>query len=134
MLRNSVSAFSLGLLVSPLLITGQAVNSSAQASPAAPTLTFSASPTSMPNGQSSTLSWTSANATACSGTGKGFSPSGPSGSIVVSPKTPTTYGITCTGADGSASQSARVAVTATPTLTVGETVAAIGTIYAYSTP
>ena len=46
-----------------------------------PTVTFSASPTSIPNGQSSTLTWSSTNATACSGTGKGFSPSGPSGSI-----------------------------------------------------
>ena len=99
-----------------------------------PTVTFSASPTSIPNGQSSTLAWTSANATACSGTGKGFSPSGPSGSIAVSPKTTTTYGITCTGAGGSASQSATVAVTPAPTLTVGETVAATGTIWAYSTP
>src|SRR5271166_6166289 len=99
-----------------------------------PTVTFSASPTSMPNGQSSTLAWSSANATACSGTGKGFSPSGPSGSIAVSPKTTTTYGITCTGAGGSASQSATVAVTPAPTLTVGETVAATGTIWAYSTP
>ena len=99
-----------------------------------PTVTFSASPTSIPNGQSSTLAWTSANATACSGTGKGFSPSGPSGSLAVSPKTTTTYGITCTGAGGSASQSVAVAVTAAPTLTVGETVAATGTIYAYSTP
>ena len=99
-----------------------------------PTVTFSASPTSIPNGLSSTLTWSSANATACSGTGKGFSPSGPSGSIAVSPKTATTYGITCTGAGGSASQSATVAVTAAPTLTVGETVAATGTIWAYSTP
>ena len=106
---------------------------SAQAQPA-PTVTFSASPTSIPNSQSSTLAWTSANATACSGTGKGFSPSGPSGSIAVSPKTTTTYGITCTGAGGSASQSATVAVTPAPTLTVGETVAAIGTVYVDSTP
>ena len=99
-----------------------------------PTVTFSASPTSIPNGQSSTLAWSSANATACSGTGKGFSPSGPSGSLAVSPKITTTYGITCTGAGGSASQSVTVAVTAAPTLTVGETVAATGTIYVYSTP
>ena len=112
MLRNSVSPIRLGLLVSPLLITGQVVNSSAQASPAAPTVTLSASPTSMPNGQSSTLAWSSANATACSGTGKGFSPSGASGSLAVSPEVTTTYGITCTGAGGSASQSVAVAVTA----------------------
>src|SRR5271165_4786759 len=134
MLRNSVSAFSLGLLVSPLLITGQAVNSSAQASPAAPTLTFSASPTSMPNGQSSTLTWTSANATACSGTGKGFSPSGTSGSLVLIPIATTTYGITCTGAGGSASQSIRVEMSSAPTLSIGMTVTARSTTYVWSTP
>ena len=106
---------------------------SAQAQ-SSPTVTFSASPTSIPNGQSSTLAWSSANATACSGTGKGFSPSGPSGSLAVSPKITTTYGITCTGAGGSASQSVTVAVTAAPTLTVGETVAATGTVYVDSTP
>jgi len=137
MLGNSVSAFRLGLLVSPLLIAGQVVNSSAQASPAAPIVTFSASPTSIPNGQSSTLAWSSANATACSGTGKGFSPSGASGSIAVSPKITTTYGITCIGAGGSASQSVAVTVTAAPQFTVGMTVAAVGTTgttYVYSTP
>src|SRR5271166_592755 len=88
----------------------------------------------MPSGQSSTLTWTSANATACRGTGKGCSPSGASGSIAVSPGVTTTYGVTCTGAGGSASQSVTVAVTAAPTLTVGETVAAIGTVYVDSTP
>src|SRR5208282_621902 len=134
MLGNSVSAFRLGLLVSPLLIAGQVVNSSAQASPAAPIVTFSASPTSMPRGQSSTLTWRSANATTCSGTGKAFSPSGASGSIAVSPGVTTTYGITCTGAGGSASQSVEVAVTAAAQLTVGMTVAAASTTYVYSTP
>ena len=134
MLRNSVSAIGLGLLASPLLIAGQVVNSSAQASPAAPTVTFSASPTSIPNGQSSTLVWSSANATACSGTGRGFSPSSASGSIAVSPGVTTTYGITCTSAGGSASQSIAVAVTPAAQLTVGMTVAAAGTTYVYSTP
>jgi hypothetical protein len=134
MSRNSVFTIRLGLLISPLLITGQVINSSAQTSPAAPTVTFSASPTSIPNGQSSTLAWSSANATACSGTGKGFSPSGASGSLAVSPGVTTTYGITCTGAGGSASQSVAVAVTAAAQLTIGMTVAATGTIYAYSTP
>src|SRR5271165_3026757 len=99
-----------------------------------PTVTFSASPTSTPSGQSSTLAWSSANATACSGTGKGFSPSGPSGSLALSPSVATTYAITCTGAGGSASQSVAVAVTAAPTLAVGETVAATGTTHVYSTP
>src|SRR6516162_9603989 len=124
MLGNSESPIGLGLLVCPLLIAGQVVNSSAQASSAAPTVTLSAFPTSIPNGQSSTLHWRSADATACSGTGKAFSPSGASGSIVVSPGVTTTYGVTCTGAGGSASQSVEVAVTAAAQLTVGETVAA----------
>ena len=136
MLRNSVSAIGLGLLASPLLIAGQVVSASAQT---APTVTFSASPTSIPNGQSSTLTWTSANATACSGTGKGFSPSGASGSIAVSPNVTTTYGVTCTGAGGSASQSVAVTVTAAAQLTIGMTVAAAGTsapgtTCVYSTP
>ena len=125
MLRKSlVAAIRLGVIVCPLSASGQVL----------PTVTFSASPTSIPSGLSSTLSWSSANATACSGTGKGFSPSGPSGSIDVSPKTTTTYGITCTGAGGSASQSATVAVTAAPTVTVGQTVATTGTTWVYSTP
>jgi hypothetical protein len=99
-----------------------------------PTVTFSASPTSIPNGLSSTLAWSSANATACSGTGKGFSPSGTSGSLAVSPSVTTTYGITCTGAGGSASQSVAVTLTPAPTLTVDETVAATRKIYVYPAP
>ena len=106
---------------------------SAQAQ-APPTVTLSASPTSLWYPQSSTLAWTSANATACSGTGKGFSPSGPSGSLVVSPTATTTYSITCTGAGGSASQSVAVTLTPAPTLAVGDTVAATRKIYAYPTP
>src|SRR5208282_2450077 len=106
------------------------MQASAQASQAAPTVTLSGSPTS----QSSTLTWTSANATACSGTGQGFSPSGTSGSLAVSPNSTRTYSITCTGAGGSASQSVTVAVTGALTLTVGETVAAIGLVYVWSTP
>ena len=118
MLRRTVlTTTGLGLLVSPLLITGPAV------SQAVPTVTLSASPTSIPSSESSTLAWTSTNATSCSGTGKGFSPSGTSGSLAVSPKVTTTYDITCTGAGGSASQSAKVTVTAAPTLAMGMIVA-----------
>ena len=106
----------------------------AQASEAAPTVTLSASPTSIPNGESSTLSWTSANATACSGTGKGFSPTGASGSLAVAPGITTAYGVTCTGVGGSASRSVTVTVTAAPTLAMGMTVATIGTLYVSSTP
>jgi hypothetical protein len=116
------------LLVYLLLVTEQAV------SQALPTVTLSASPTSIPNDESSTLAWTSANATSCSGTGKGFSPSGPSGSLAVSPHATTTYGVTCTGAGGSASQSVTVAVTAAPTLAMGMTVATTAAVYPTATP
>ena len=127
MLRRTVLT-TISLLVYTLLTSGQVGSKlSAQASQAAATVTLSASPASIPNGESSTLAWTSANATACSGTGKGFSPSGPSGSLAVSPGVTTTYGVTCTGAGGSASQSVAVTVTAAPTLAIGMTVAATGT-------
>jgi hypothetical protein len=129
MLRRTVLAtVRLVLLVSPMLITGQAV------SQALPTVTLSASPTSIPHSKPSTLAWTSANATSCSGTGKGFSPSGPSGSLAVSPGVTTVYGVTCTGAGGSAGQSVTVTVTAAPTLAMGMTVAATATVYATPTP
>jgi hypothetical protein len=111
-----------------MVITGQVV------SQVLPTVTLSASPNSIPNSQSTTLAWTSANATSCSGTGNGFSPSGVSGSLAVSPKATGAYGITCTGAGGSANQSVTVAVTAAPTVAMGMTIAATITIYPSATP
>ena len=128
MLANSAFTISLGLLASSLLITG------VQGGLAQTTATLSASATSIPLGQSSTLAWTSANATACSGTGEGFSPSGPSGSLAVSPRVTTAYTITCIGAGGAASQSATVAVTGAQQLTIGMTVPATETVYAHPTP
>src|SRR5271165_5548562 len=80
----------------------------------APTATLSAFGRSIPNGQSATLMWSSTNARTCSGTG--FSASGPSGSLTVTPTATTTYGITCTGSGGSANQSVTVAVTPAPKL------------------
>jgi hypothetical protein len=126
--RTLLTTTGLGMLVYPLLNAGQAVGA------ALPTVTLSASPTSIPLSDSSTLVWSSTNATSCSGTGKGFSPSGTSGSLAVSPKATATYDITCTGAGGSASQSAKVTVTAAPTLAMGMIVATTGTTYVYSTP
>jgi hypothetical protein len=76
----------------------------------APTTTLTASPTSVTSGQSSTLSWSSTNATAC--TGVNFSPSGTSGSISVAPSVATTYSLSCTGTGGSTSASATVTVAA----------------------
>jgi hypothetical protein len=77
----------------------------------APTASLTASPTSIVSGNSSTLTWSSTNATSCSGTG--FTASGTSGSTSVSPTATTTYTITCSGSGGQqATASATVTVTA----------------------
>ncbi len=81
-----------------------------------PSVSLSASPSSITPGQTSTLTWSSTNTTSC--TGNGFNASGTSGSASVSPASNTTYSITCTGAGGSASASASVTVTSISTPTV----------------
>jgi len=86
----------------------------------APTASLSANPTSITSGQSSTLSWSSANATSCTGTA--FSTGNAvSGSVSVIPSTTTTYSVTCTNGSTSATASATVAVAVTapaPTATL----------------
>lgn len=72
-----------------------------------PTVSVTANPATINSGQSSTLSWTSTNATSCSGIGSG---TGTSGSQSESPTSTTTYTETCTGAGGSGSGSATVTV------------------------
>jgi hypothetical protein len=79
----------------------------------APTVSISANPTSVSYGGSSTISWSSTNATSCvaSGSLSGTEPTTSSQST--GPLTGTqTYTITCTGAGGSASNSATVTVSA----------------------
>ncbi len=86
----------------------------------AATLTFAASPTSIIAGQSSTLSWTSTNATSVSidnGVGK---VAVPSGTVNVSPGATTTYTATATGPGGS--------ITATVTVTVQQQLAVTLTV------
>lgn len=73
----------------------------------APTVTLTASPTSITSGGSSTLTLATTNATSCTGP-----VSGTSGTTSVSPTTTTTYTENCTGAGGSGSGSATVTVTA----------------------
>jgi hypothetical protein len=89
----------------------------ALAPPTAPTLSLSANPPSVATGASSTLSWSSTNATSCSGTGAGFSPSGVSGQASVSPPYATTYSITCSGTGGSTTRTAAVIVNPAPSFT-----------------
>ena len=82
------------------------------ATPGAPILVFSANPTYVALGGSATLTWSSTDATSCSGVG--FSPSGVSGSSSVSPARSTTYRITCTGSGGSTTRSFPVIVNPVP--------------------
>lgn len=76
----------------------------------APTLTFTASPTSIKSPNGSILSWTSTNATACS-VSPWFGMSGTTGGIWTYPTATTTWTMTCTGPGGTVSQSATVTVT-----------------------
>jgi hypothetical protein len=73
---------------------------------------LSASPASIMTGQSSTLAWSSANATSCTGTG--FTASGTAGSVTVTPTQTTIYTLTCTGTGGTAGANATVTVTIPP--------------------
>ncbi len=81
--------------------------------PAKPTVTLSANPTTIDKGASSTLSWTSTDATTLT-----ISPEvgavSAQGSTSVTPSDSTTYTITTSGPGGSADASARVTVTAPP--------------------
>jgi len=78
--------------------------------PPATTASLSANPKSIGPGQSSTLTWSSANASSC--TGGGFTASGTIGSAVVSPTVTTAYSVTCSGDGGSATAMATVSVNA----------------------
>lgn len=89
------------------------------ATPAAqPTVTLNASPGSISAGGTSTLSWSSTNATDFD-----IEPEvgkvAPQGSTPVTPTQSTTYTITATGAGGSATASARVDVGAAPRASTG---------------
>ena len=84
-------------------------------SPTLPTVTLSASPASITPGTASTLTWSSANATAVS-INQGIGTVAASGTRSVSPAATTTYTVTATNAAGSVTASATVTVTAAPTL------------------
>lgn len=89
--------------------------------PVAPTVTLTASPTSVEKGAASTLTWSSTNANSCTGTG--FSAGGAtSGSVSTGALTATTnYSVSCTGTGGTGTDSETVTVTnaSLPDLTAG---------------
>jgi hypothetical protein len=78
-------------------------------------VTLTASPSTVKSGASSTLTWSSTNATSCTGSGGWTGSKAASGSQSTSALTATTtYTLTCSGAGGSAAQSAMVTVSAPP--------------------
>lgn len=78
-----------------------------------PTLTLRANPVNIASGGSSTLTWSSTNASACIASGAWSGARATSGSVTVSPVIVRTftYTLTCTGPGGSVTQSASVTVT-----------------------
>jgi len=80
---------------------------------AAPTVTLSANPASINSGDSSTLSWTSTNATSVTIAPEVGNVTA-EGSTKVTPSDSTTYTVTATGPGGSANATTRVTVSAPP--------------------
>jgi hypothetical protein len=87
------------------------------------TVTLTASPTTVTAGGNTTLSWTTTNATSCTGSGGAFAGTQPVGSsatpgtATVAVAATTTFTLTCTGPGGSGANS--VTVTATPAASGG---------------
>jgi hypothetical protein len=81
-----------------------------------PTVMLTATPTTATVGATTTLNWSSTDATACTGTGTGFAGPQPAsgGSVAVQVSQSTTYTLTCTGPGGSAMQSVSVTANAAP--------------------
>ncbi len=83
-----------------------------------PRVTLSANPAVINAGQSTLLSWTGENVSTCTATGSWSGTKNLSDSQTVFPTTNSTYTLTCSGAKGSASQSATVTVNAASTANV----------------
>lgn len=87
------------------------------AAPTAPTVSISANPVSFTQGGSTTLSWTTTNATSCTASGDwSGSKAVPNGTQVVTPASSGifNYTLTCTGLGGSTQNTANVTVVGNP--------------------
>lgn len=83
--------------------------------PPLPTVSISANPTTITAGGSSTLTWSSANATSCAASGDWSGVRATSGSETTGPLSTTkVFTLTCTGSGGEASGTVIVSVTAPP--------------------
>jgi Fibronectin type III domain len=85
----------------------------------APAVTFAANATSVKKGATTTLTWSSTNATSCSASGGWSGAEATTGSQVTAAlSSTTTFTLSCIGAGGTASQAATVTVTAPPTVSL----------------
>ncbi len=132
MTRSSYTAIALAGLLLALVLSGtgcaKKVATAPAAAPAAeptpapappspsPTISLSASPSAIERGQSTTLSWKSANATGVTIDG-GLGTVEASGSRTISPSASTTYVARATGPGGNAVSEARVTVTSPAAVT-----------------
>ena len=82
--------------------------------PSPPTLSLTATPSTITAGQSTTLAWSATNATSCTATGGWSGSHPPSGELVVATAATATYTLTCTGAGGSTAKSVTVTVNGGP--------------------
>jgi hypothetical protein len=107
----TASPLALVLVCIPLIALAACGDSATIATASALTVTLSASPASIANGASTTLTWSSTNATSCTASG-GWSgneaTSGSQGTGALT--TATAYTLTCTGTGGTQSQTASVAI------------------------
>lgn len=84
-----------------------------------PTVTLSASPTTIYKGNSSTLTWISTGADSCTEVGSAFSTDGKkSGNASVSPAITSSYQVTCTGPGGTTTSSPATVTVIVPTATI----------------
>jgi hypothetical protein len=92
----------------------QSVTITVPGASSAPTVSLTATPATINAGQSTTLAWSSANATSCTATG-GWSGVQPlSAELIVLTASTATYTLTCTGAGGSTARSVTVTVIGGP--------------------
>ena len=103
--------------------------------PAAPTVTISASPTNINSGDSSTLSWSSTNATSCTASGAWTGTKSTSGSASTGALTSSsTFTLSCTGSAGTGSASTTVDVTSSGSSSYAPSTAVIPPVADAATP
>lgn len=82
--------------------------------PLQPILDFSANPVAIEQGNSSTLTWDSTNATACVASNGWSGSRAVDGTQIVTPSATTTYQLECAGAGGTTTKSVTIGVTSAP--------------------